>query len=73
VPLNNEDPPYYMGYYLAHEGVQARNSPCVDAGDDTSEHHGMHAWTTCTDGRLDDGTVDMGYHYIMGYGGEWEW
>lgn len=48
------------GLYLAP------NSPCVNAGTGTVAEAGLEAFTTQTDGALDTGTADMGYHYSTG-------
>ncbi|HUT03376.1 MAG TPA: hypothetical protein VM163_05740, partial [bacterium] len=42
------------------------NSPCIDAGSDTSSNLGLDQRTTRTDNVRDTGTVDMGYHYGRG-------
>ena len=42
---------------------QAGNSPCVDTGSDTSASLGLSGMTTRSDGVVDSGIVDMGYHY----------
>jgi len=55
-PLGN----YYLRQIAAG---QSSNSPCVDAGSDTSKNLGMSAYTTRTDKIADMGIVDMGYHY----------
>jgi len=67
----NADPLFVTGqlgdYYLSQTDVndpnQSSDSPCVDAGSDYASHVGMNKYTTRTDGELDIGTVDMGYHY----------
>ncbi|MBN2134875.1 MAG: hypothetical protein JW737_04020, partial [Acidobacteria bacterium] len=41
---------------------QSINSPCVDAGSAPVEDVGMSNYSTRTDGMLDTGQVDMGYH-----------
>jgi hypothetical protein len=56
-------------YYLRQVAAgQSSNSPCVNAGSDTSIHLGMNLTTTRTDKMVDTGIVDMGYHYPTGYG-----
>jgi parallel beta-helix repeat protein len=45
---------------------QASNSPAIDAGSDTAANIGLDTRTTRTDGGVDVGTVDMGYHYPNG-------
>ena len=69
VPRDPDDETAYTGYYLAHIGVQNRQSPCIDAGDVNSDWMGMHVFTTCTDGRVDTDKIDYGYHYMYGYEG----
>jgi hypothetical protein len=67
----------FGGYYLSQTDVgdpnQTKNSPCVDAGSDyagklemvkyTTPTGEMVGYTTRTDGELERGKVDMGYHY----------
>ncbi len=60
-----EDPLFVTGpkgaFYLSQTAAgQGVNSPCVDAGDPENL---MIRGTTRTDSVLDDGVVDMGYHY----------
>ncbi len=64
----NADPCFVAGpsgnYYLSQiASGQTFDSPCVDAGSDTSANLGMDVFTTRTDGVCDTGIVDMGYHY----------
>ena len=64
----NQNPYFAAGangsYYLGQEASgQLYDSPCVDAGDPSSA---MIIGTTRTDGVLDEGVVDMGYHYPPG-------
>ena len=64
------DPCFVSGslgdYYLSQTAAgQASNSPCVDAGSDSSENLGMDILTTRTDRLGDTGVVDMGYHYAI--------
>jgi hypothetical protein len=64
---------YYLSQTAVGDPNQTQNSPCVDAGSDYTGNVGMirHvdptgrivAYTTRTDGELDHGKVDMGYHY----------
>ncbi len=54
------DPLFEYGYYLG------AGSPAIDAGGATAAAAGMGARTTRTDGALDTGAVDMGYHYTGG-------
>ncbi|MBN2207919.1 MAG: right-handed parallel beta-helix repeat-containing protein [Candidatus Coatesbacteria bacterium] len=69
VPRDPEDEDVYTGYYLAQVDTQAADSPCLNAGDDQASVYGLDAYTTCTDGRYDEGTVDIGYHYSGAYEG----
>lgn len=58
-PLFTSGP--FGNYYLSQiASGQGANSPCVDAGDPTSE---MISGTTRTDEYPDTGIIDMGYHY----------
>ncbi len=64
----NADPCFATGpdgdYYLSQIAAgQSIDSPCVDAGSDTSSNLGMHTKTTRTDQIIDYGMVDIGYHY----------
>ncbi|MHC4075479.1 MAG: right-handed parallel beta-helix repeat-containing protein [Planctomycetota bacterium] len=58
--VTGPDGDYYLSQIVAG---QASDSPCVDAGSNTSVNLGMNVYTTRTDGLIDLGTVDMGYHY----------
>lgn len=40
-------------------------SPCVDAGSDTALNLGLNSRTTTTENNVDDGMVDLGYHYTI--------
>ena len=64
-----EDPLFVSGpggdEYLSHYDTEGADSPCIDAGDRPSADLGLDKYTTCTDGRPDTGTVDMGYHYAL--------
>jgi predicted outer membrane repeat protein len=51
---------YYLNQISAGQGS---DSPCVDAGSDTTENLGLDDKTTRTDLSADIGKVDMGYHY----------
>ena len=51
---------YYLSQIAAGQFFQ---SPCVNAGSDTAANLGMDDKTTSTNGDLDTGIVDMGYHY----------
>ena len=64
----NSDPLFVTGpqgdYYLSQIAAgQGSNSPCVDAGSDTSVNLGLDVFTTRTDKFWDEGIVDMGFHY----------
>jgi hypothetical protein len=64
----DSDPLFVTGvegdYYLSQAASgQGSDSPCVDAGSDTAANLGMDEFTTRTDHRVDEGVVDMGYHY----------
>ncbi|HEW78577.1 MAG TPA: hypothetical protein ENH34_01225, partial [Phycisphaerales bacterium] len=62
----NSDPYFVDGYYLSQaEAGQEVNSPCVDKGSADAHSLDMYRHTTRTDRVIDDGTVDMGYHYIL--------
>jgi predicted outer membrane repeat protein len=51
-------------YYLAHVAAgQAETSPCCDAGVQMALGPDLAGRTTRTDGMLDSGRVDLGYHY----------
>ncbi len=51
-------------YYLGHTAAgQAANSPCIDAGSNTSIFYFLHTMTTRTDNMVDAGQVDLGFHY----------
>ncbi len=52
------------GFYLYQNPPQSgSDSPCVDAGSDLAANLGMDLLTTSTDLALDEGTVDLGFHY----------
>jgi hypothetical protein len=55
------DPTFERGYYLA------TNSLCIDAGTNSAAVWELTNRTTRTDGSIDGGQVDMGYHYPAGY------
>lgn len=62
----DDDPLFVSGYYLSQTAAgQASDSPCVDAGSDTSLNLGLDWLTTRTDKAPDVGTVDLGYHYAL--------
>ena len=44
---------------------QTVDSPCVDVGSDNVKALNMYRHSTRTDRELDDGMVDMGYHYVL--------
>ncbi len=51
-------------YYLSQiQAGQGADSPCVDAGDVSTEPWGWNFRTTRTDEIPDDGIVDLGFHY----------
>ena len=63
----NADPLFVKGplhnYYLSQTASgQSQDSPCVNTGSDTAMNLGLGKLSTRTDGMLDTGTVDMGYH-----------
>jgi hypothetical protein len=51
---------YYLSNYTAG---QSYNSPCINAGDNSSENYGLNTFTTSTDNYPDVYQVDLGYHY----------
>ena len=65
LPVHN--PLFVLGpngdYYLSQPPGQGTTSPCVDTGSNTAANLGLGNKTTSTNGDLDIGTVDMGYHY----------
>ncbi len=73
----NANPLFITGllgdYYLSQTAAgQSQNSPCVNSGSDLASNLGMVIspfdmvrYTTRTDGELDRGIVDMGYHYNL--------
>jgi hypothetical protein len=62
------NPAWIAGYYLSVAGlpVQTVDSPCRDAGSKPAAAAGLDSLTTRTDGGVDEGTVDLGYHYGAG-------
>ncbi|MBN1592584.1 MAG: right-handed parallel beta-helix repeat-containing protein, partial [Candidatus Coatesbacteria bacterium] len=53
--------------YLSHEDAgQSQSSPCIDAGLGQSSDYGLDQCTVRTDGELDTGAVDIGFHYELG-------
>lgn len=64
----NLNPGYVSGplgdYYLSQTVAgQAINSPCVNSGSELAANTRILNCTTRTDGMVDTGIVDMGYHY----------
>jgi hypothetical protein len=62
------DPIFVSGpwgdYYLSQKAAgQDKDSPCLNAGSDLAANLGLAQMTTRTDGVLDTGKVDIGYHY----------
>jgi parallel beta-helix repeat protein len=61
------DPLFVTGprgnYYLNSDADAGTDSPCIDAGSGVPADYGLQAKTTRTDGTVDTGTVDIGYHY----------
>ena len=51
---------YYLGQIAAGQGS---DSPCIDAGRNTSIFYFLHTMTTRTDSVVDAGQVDLGFHY----------
>ena len=59
-----ENPFFVLGYYLSHIlAGQDYNSPCIDAGSTTAASLDLDTYTTRSDGILDAGIVDMGFHH----------
>ncbi|MBN2209531.1 MAG: right-handed parallel beta-helix repeat-containing protein [Candidatus Coatesbacteria bacterium] len=66
------DPLFQTGdlgdYYLSCIAAgQAVDSDCIDAGSMTTRDAGLANRTTRTDTMLDEGTVDLGFHYRTGW------
>lgn len=64
----DQDPVFAVGptgdYYLSSTRCkESEDSPCIDAGEDTSEDRGLSFRTTRTDEGFDTDEVDLGYHY----------
>jgi hypothetical protein len=62
------DPRFVLGPYSSHylsqpAGGQPTTSPAVDAGSQPAFDAGLDVRTTASSSLLDEGTVDMGYHY----------
>ena len=56
----------HLDLRLSQTGAgQATTSPCVDAGSDTAANLDMDDKTTRTDNIVDQGTVDIGFHYSL--------
>ncbi|MBU1628222.1 PQQ-binding-like beta-propeller repeat protein [bacterium] len=54
----------YGYYYLSQIAAgQEKDSPCLDAGGIIDDNYDLLQGTTRTDGALDTGTVDMGFHF----------
>ncbi|MGA2677936.1 MAG: choice-of-anchor L domain-containing protein [Sedimentisphaerales bacterium] len=52
---------------------QTVNSPCIDAGGNPAQLHGLFKYSTSTLGTPDTGVVDIGYHYpIADYCRRWD-
>jgi len=67
----DDDPCFVTGpqgnYYLSQiEAGQVVQSPCVDTGSGDAHSLGMYRHTTRTDNKIDQGIIDMGYHYLLG-------
>ena len=58
----SQDPKFKAGFYLATDSLS------VDHGSATAASLGMDTLTTQTDGTLDRGLVDLGYHHDAGAG-----
>ncbi|UCD85099.1 MAG: S8 family serine peptidase, partial [Deltaproteobacteria bacterium] len=68
VGIINDFPLFVSGpngdYYLSQTNAgQLFDSPCIDAGSDTAANLNLDDKTTATNGDLDIGWVDMGFHY----------
>jgi len=62
------DPCFVADYYLSHMATgQQVDSPCIDAGSDVASNLGLADLTTRTDGQVDTGPVDLGYHHRPNY------
>jgi hypothetical protein len=62
------DPLFVAGplgdYYLSQvEAGQSQQSPAVDAGHSSAEEAGLATSTSRTDGQVDTGAVDVGFHF----------
>ena len=53
----------YPDYFLNSDADAGADSPCIDAGSQTAVAAGVDDRTTRTDKVIDQGQVDMGYHY----------
>jgi hypothetical protein len=62
------DPEWIGGgdYHLNSDADVGTDSPCIDAGSDTAANLGLDTYTTRTDSVIDQGQVDIGYHYPDG-------
>jgi hypothetical protein len=65
--VNGPQGDYYLSHVVAGQSTQ---SPCVDAGDPGTP---LGDGTTRTDEVVDQGVIDMGYHYALdgGYSNVW--
>ncbi len=64
----NADPIFVSGplgdYYLSQIAAgQAHDSPCVDSGSDPVIDLGLELFSTRSDEIVDEGIIDMGFHY----------
>lgn len=64
--INSAAGDFHLSQTLAGQGS---DSPAVDAGGVTAASLGLDSRTTRTDGGVDTGTVDQGYHYANGISG----
>lgn len=58
-----DDGDYYLSQIAAGQGA---DSGAVDSGSDAAANLGLDTYTTRTDNVYDDGTADMGFHYLEG-------
>jgi len=66
----NDNPLFVTGtngdFYLEQiDAGGAANSPCVDNGSDTAVNLELNRSTTRVDGKSDENTADLGYHYPL--------
>ncbi len=58
------DPMFVQPFFLSHiDTGNGTDSPCINAGSDIAANFGLEAYTTRSDGIVDFGTVDLGFHY----------